>query len=157
MADLLKIGEPLGEDPPSVFELVIEDHVTFVDPNFYSLEDVPSINPADYFVTSGDAVEKAKVLERELWQAAGNLRKQVYKMIAEEHMCTIHEAQEKYRNGIQPSNPRHFADYEIAIWKAAGQARRLLSNLRKAKGDNCFLETEWDNHKLLCIPKNPRK
>jgi len=32
----------------------------------------------------------------------------------------------------------------------------LLRRLREARGTDCFLETEWDDHKLLCVAKNPR-
>lgn len=155
--ELHKIGEPISDVSPSVFELVIEDHVPFVDPNEFGLTDTDSVNPADYFITSGDAVEKAKVLERAVWQLAGDLRKQSYEIIEQEQGCTPSEAQAKYRDGVRPSDPLRFSDYENAVWKAAGQSRRLLNALKKAKGDDCFLETEWDNHHLLCIPKNPRK
>jgi hypothetical protein len=155
-----KIGEPISEPPPSVFELVIEDHVPFVNPKSYGLAnagDLTScINPADYFVTSGDAIEKTKILERDIWQLAGELRKRSYALLEKEHGCTSAEAQALFRDGIRPSRPKHFHEYEVAVWKAAGQARKLLNALSKAKGDNCFLETEWENHKLLCIPKNPR-
>lgn len=157
MGGMAKVGEPIGEDRPSVFELTLEDHIQYVNPASFGLCGVDSINPADYFVTSGDAVEKAKVLERELWDLAGALRKKAYALIEEEYRCTPSEAQFKYRKGVRPSNPKRFGDYESAIWKAAGQARRLLNALKQARGDNCFLETEWDNHRLLCIPKNPRK
>ncbi len=158
MSDALpKIGDPIGDVPPSVFELVVEDHVPFADPESFQLQDIDSVKPTDYFVTSGDAVEKAKVLERKLWHLAGELRRKAYKLIEEERKCTLSEAQAHYRDGVRPSNPRRFSDYEAAAWKAAGQGRKLLNALKKAKGENCFLETEWDDHRLLCIPKNPRK
>ena len=32
----------------------------------------------------------------------------------------------------------------------------LLNKLIEARGDDCFLETEWDSHRLFVIPKNPR-
>jgi hypothetical protein len=35
-------------------------------------------------------------------------------------------------------------------------AKTLLALLKKFRGKNCFLETEWDSHRLLCIAKNPR-
>lgn len=158
--ELLKIGEPIPEPPPSVFELVVEDHVPFVNPRSYGLssaaDTADSINPADYFVTSGDAVEKTKVLEKDLWHLAGELRKRSYALLEKEHGCSPAEAQALFRDGVRPSRPKRFHEYEAAVWKAAGQARKLLNALQKAKGENCFLETEWESHKLLCIPKNPR-
>lgn len=158
--ELLKVGEPIPEPPPSVFELVVEDHVAFVNPKSYGLSSAGDlrdcINPADYFVTSGDAVEKAKILERDIWHLAGELRKRSYALLEKEHGCTSAEAQALFRDGERPSRPKRFHLYEAAVWKAAGQARKLLNSLQKVKGENCFLETEWDSHKLLCIPKNPR-
>lgn len=157
MEDYLpKIGEPIGEPPPSVFELVLDDHVKFVNPKDYGVDE-RTINPADYFVTSGDAVEKAKILERDLWNLAGELRKKCYTIIAEENSCSYVHAQELYRTGTCPQNPSGLKDFETEIWRSAGASRKLLNALIKAKGVNIFLETEWDSHHLLCIPKNPRK
>jgi hypothetical protein len=150
------IGDPIPDPHPSVFLLVVEDHVDYVNPRSFSLHKVPQINPASYFVTSGDAVEKAKVLEKDLWHLAGELRKQSYTIIEKEHNVTASKAQQLYRTGTRPSKPKKFHLYEEAMWKSAGQARKLLNALKKAKGVNCFLETEWDSHRLLCIPKNPR-
>jgi hypothetical protein len=158
--ELLKVGEPIPDPPPSVFELVGKDHVPFVNPKTYGLSSAADlrdcINPADYYVTSGDAVEKAKALERDIWHLAGQLRKRVYAIIEKEHGCNHVDAQAKFRDGIRPSSPKRFHEYEAAVWKAAGQAVKMRNALLKAKGVNCFLETEWERHKLLCIPKNPR-
>ena len=60
-----KVGAPIVGDRPAVFELVVNDHILYVDPKEYGIE-CNSIDPNDYFVTSGDAVEKAKALEKEL-------------------------------------------------------------------------------------------
>ncbi|MBT7069675.1 MAG: hypothetical protein HN975_02140 [Anaerolineae bacterium] len=123
----LKIGESIPDPPPIVFELVIEDYIPSTYPKDFGLPSTTeSINPFDYFVTSGDAVEKAKVLEKDFWKLAGKLRKK----------------------GVSK-------EYEATIWKAAGQARKMLNDLKQAKGENCFLETERNNHKLLCLCKNP--
>jgi len=150
------IGDPIPDPHPSVFILKVEQHVPFVNPRSYGLHKAEQINPQSYFVTSGDAVEKAKVLEKDLWHLAGELRKQSYAIIEREHKVSASKAQQMYRNGTRPSKPKKFHIYEEAIWKLAGQARKLLNALKKAKGENCFLETEWDSHNLLCIPKNPR-
>jgi len=157
MDDFLpKIGDPIGEPAPSVFELVLGDYLNFINPKDYGIDE-QSINPSDYFVTSGDAVEKTKVLERDLWNLAGELRKKCYNIIAEENSCTYVQAQEMYRTGTRPQNPAKLRDFETEIWRSAGASRKLLNALIKAKGPNIFLETEWDSHHLLCIPKNPRK
>lgn len=151
-----KIGEPFSDPPPAVFELVISDHVPWVDPADYGL-DRDGINPHDYFITSGDAVEKAKILDRDLWQLAGSLRKEMFQLIAGEQGCDPLKAQELFRTGTRPQNPPRFHEYEAEVWRAAGQCRKMVNALKTAKGVNCFLETEWDCHRLLCIPKNPRK
>lgn len=154
---LHKIGQPIGEPPPSVYELIIDEHIPFADPTVYGLENEALIRPSDYFITSGDAVEKTKVLERDLWELAGSIRKRCYQLIAADNACTYVQAQDLYRQGIRPKSPPGLKDYEEAVWKAAGCSRKLLGALKKARGVNIFLETEWDSHRLLCIPKNPRR
>jgi hypothetical protein len=151
-----KVGDEIVGPLPAVFELVVSDHVQWTDPRAYGL-DRDGINPADYFVTSGDAVEKARVLDKDLWRLAGDLRKEMFNLIAAENDCDLLHAHELYRSGVRPQSLPGFGDYEAAVWRAAGQARKLLSALKKAKGSNIFLETEWNNHTLLCIPKNPRR
>lgn len=153
---LPRIGDSIGEPAPSVFELVLDDHVKYVNPKDYGVDE-RSIKPSDYFVTSGDAVEKARVLERDLWDLAGELRRKCCTIIAEENTCSYSQAQELYRTGVRPQNPAGLKDFETEVWKSAGASRKLLNALIKAKGVNIFLETEWDSHHLLCIPKNPRK
>lgn len=156
---LVKIGDAY-EIKPAVFELVIYEHVPFVDPVKYGLKSQEyidrCIDPARYFVTSGDAVEKTKVLERDIWNLAGDLRKKSYQIIEKEYGCSAAEAQKKFRKGVRPGKPKLFSEYESDVWKAAGSARKLLNALLTARGEDCFLETEWENHRLLCIPKNPR-
>ena len=153
--DILRIGQDLGNDPPLAFELVLSDFLTFVDPKDYDVAD-EGIDPAAYFITSGDAVAKTVVLEKDYWKLAGELRKQSYQMIAEENDCTYAKAQDLYREGVRPTKNPKFKEYESLIWLAAGSSRRLLNALRKAKGENIFLETEWDNHRLRVVAKNPR-
>lgn len=151
-----KIGDPIGEPPPDVFELIIDDHVPFANPEVFCVQ-MQYIKPSDYYITSGDAVEKTKILERDLWNLAGELRKLSCNLISKEHDCTYVKAQELYRQGVRPKDPSGLAQYEDAVWKSAGASRKLLNALKKAKGPNIFLETEWDSHRLLCIPKNPRR
>ena len=98
-----RVGEPIPDPRPAVFELVIADHVA----------GASGIDPRDYFITSGDAVSKAKALSRDLRQAG------------------------------------EFGE--------ADRALRLVDALVAARGEACFLETEYaSDHRLLCIPKNPR-
>lgn len=125
---LPKIGEKFSERP-DVYQLVVNDHITFVDPLYYGLTNVKSIDPNRYFVTSGDAVEKTRVL-------------------LSHYSSLIIELEAK----AEP----HLTDYVKALKIAAGQCAVLLQSLKEAKGDNCFLEIEWENHVLKCIPKNPR-
>jgi len=149
-----KIGEKWGGSKPAIFQLVIDDHIPFVDPKTFEF-DVESINPKMYFVTSGDAVQKAQVMERDFWDLAGRLRRICIDRMTEERPGE--DIQQLYRDGVRPVEPKGLAEYEIAIWRSAGLARRLVNNLLLAKGEDCFLETEWESHILLCIPKNPRK
>jgi hypothetical protein len=151
-----KIGEPIGEPRPSVYELNILEHVPWVNPRKYGIKE-ESVDPRDYFVTSGDAVEKAKVLEKDLWALAGKLRKRVLATIAKERKCGSKKAFALYRSGTAPKKPKKLREYESAVWSAAGRARKLIRALSNARGEDCFLETEWDSHVLLVIPKNPRR
>jgi hypothetical protein len=151
-----KVGQPIPDDRPSIFQLVVEDIVDNVKPKKYGISSEKGIDPNYYFVTSGDAVEKAKVLSKEMWQYAGQVRKRLLEILAKENNCTTAKAQAMYQKGKRPKKPKQLGDFEAAVWKAAGQSRKLVNALVKAKGDDCFLETEWDSHKLLCIPKNPR-
>lgn len=130
---LPKLGSFQPGESPGVFELVLDDHVPFVDPAEYGLS-CDCVRPRDYFVTSGDAVAKARVLEKDLWALAAVLRKQ-----------------------LTSRSSASLRRYEKAVWAAAGRARALLNKLIKARGAACFLETDYDDHRLLCIPKNPRK
>lgn len=157
MANFHLIGDAFDEDSrPQVFQLVVEDHVKFVNPKTYGIKE-EFIDPHDYFITSGDAIQKAKILERDLWGLASRLRQRVVELIMKEKNISAAKARERYKKGHGPQRPKKLKDYEKAVWAAAGQARRLINNLKKARGDACFLETEWDDHRLLCIPKNPRR
>jgi len=153
------VGQDFGDIKPSVFELRINDHIGNINPFKYGLEmeDFNSIDPNAYFITSGDAIEKAKVLEKDIWKLAGELRKYSCTLLAKERKVSIVKARSLYKKGKRPIKPQGFSDYESAVWKAAGQTRKMLNKLKIAKGIDCFLETEWENHKLLCIPKNPRR
>lgn len=154
---LPKIGDEFNEaSPPPVFELVLDDHVLSVDPNDYGLDE-KFINPNDYFITSGDAVEKARILRKDLYNLVTKLYEKSCVIIAKENSCSFLEAEELYKSGVRPKRPAKLKEFVLAVTTAADQSDRLLCALQKAKGSNIFLETEWDSHHLLCIPKNPRK
>ena len=147
-----KIGEPF-DVKPSIFQLIIDDHIDKADPKDFGLKNVKSIDPNDYFITSGDAVQKVQFLEKNLLKLAEDLRKESYNLLSKKYGVDITEAQELYKNGKRPDK---FGEYEQAVWKSADQAKKLLNKLLEARGDDCFLETEWDSHNLFVIPKNPR-
>jgi len=113
------------------------DVLDFIQPlNPPSQFDMESLDATDYFVTSGDAVQKTRYLAKIIWSYAGNARKQLREM----------------------KKPSKIAkEFEKLCWKQAGGCTRMLNALIKARGEAVFLETEWNSdRKLLCIPKNPR-
>lgn len=143
MADYPLIGE---DAPVSVvaYELRISDHLCDIQPASFGITDVPTLDPAGYFITSGDAVAKATKLEDDLWILAGQLRAQ------------------------RPKKPsKKYVAYERAVWQCAGKARVMLNKLIKARGAHCFLETEWkdssrgiaeggNGRALIVVGKDPR-
>ena len=157
MSEYVKIGKSYNAKPP-VFELDIYEHVPPIDPSNYGLDQhvYKCIDPAKYFITSGDAVEKAKVLCRDLNNLSSELLNRTLELIAKEYGCMIDQAQEHFDNGTRPSKQKMFNKYQSKVHKAAQSAQKLLNDLILARGEDCFLETEWDDHVLLCIPKNPR-
>jgi len=125
------IGEATGS---SLYKLDLSDFVRPLNPpSQYNLE---PINPEDYFITSGDAVQKTQYLCDVLWRNAGKARRQLHRM------------KEPTAEAIE---------FEKECWRQAGACKRMLNALIRARGDFVFLETEWNaEHELLCIPKNPR-
>ena len=164
VSDVIKISDDLVEFPV-VFELVIDDHVPYVDPIVYklklsnSLSNIPVIKPVNYYITSGDAVEKTKILDRDLWKLAGDLRKILIDVVSLYFKIDSKAAQRMLKESTAkfPAHIANFISYENAVWKSAGRSRRLLSLLTRARGRDIFLETEWDHqHRLLLVRKNPR-
>ena len=111
----------------------IYDFVKLIDPP--AQLDLDKLDPQDYYITSGDAVQKAKYLCKLLWTYAGSTRKQLNKM-------------------TRPSAA--LKAFEKHCWEQAGGARKMMNALEAVRGEDVFLETEWDEHRLLCVPKNPR-
>jgi hypothetical protein len=124
MDQIPKIGVEYDEDIDR-YELILDDHISTLNPSEYGAEG-PIIDPKDYFITSGDAVEKSKAL-----------CKRVHDIVRE-----------------TADSPN--ASYKQAVTLFLSQCEGLRDNLIKARGKNIFLETEWDLHRLYCIPKNPR-
>jgi len=113
--------------------LDVTSHVPFINPKDYNITDVEGVNPDDFFITSGDAVIKAGVLQRRLWEFAGEMRKKFGKSKNKKHTTFVRD-----------------------IWSAGGKARAFVNYLTKVRGDAIFLEIERRDHVLYAIPKNPR-
>ncbi len=129
----VKVGDKIPEDYKGVFELDVYDFLeTLNPPKEFKLEE---IKPCYFFITSGDAIQKTKFLKDKIWNYAGTARKRLNQMKS-------------------PSNKAK--EFEKECWKQAGAVTKLLNALEKARGSAVFLETEWHDQTLYCIPKNPR-
>lgn len=62
-----------------------------------------------------------------------------------DYFCTTGEAVIKMRK------------LEADLFAAAGTARKLGNILKKLRGENVYLETQWSDGRLLLKAKNPRK
>jgi hypothetical protein len=151
------IGEPFGNELPQVYELRIDDHVQYINPEDYGLKGEQFIKPSDYFITSGDAIEKTRILYRDLHDLANSLKDKCINAIVEDSQCTSEKAQKTYDRGVPNKKWSKLQEYATEVARVAIDGSILLHELIKAKGPNVFLETEWNSHHLLCIPKNPRK
>lgn len=123
------------------FELKLDEYVDFVDPAEYDVVldkqalEIITVVPAQYFITSGDAIQKVLILNRDYWAAAGAARKL-----------------------LSGSKNKKHAKFCSDLWRMAGKCRVLLNKLRQVKGEHVFLETEWSpNRTIWCLPKDPRK
>ena len=141
-SEYVLIGQPTT-NPHAVYELRLPDHLTDITPKLFQLKDVPTLNPATYFVTSGDAVCKATQLEKDLLKLAGQLSK--FKPLTT-NMSQAQKAKQR----------RNLKKYRSAIWSCAIRARSLVKKLKVARGIHCFLELEWRLHVMTLTPKDPR-
>ena len=114
-------------------------------------------DPSYYFVTSGEAVEKITFMLIDIDQKTGLL----LDLMAKSVMGPLHlkktEAIKRIKS--QKGLPKSLNDlmtYYQYMVDSKKVAKMLLILLKKFRGKNCFLETEWDSHRLLCIAKNPR-
>lgn len=128
-----RIGEVLDPGYP-IYELRIYDFLDILDPpHGYVL---PKMDPQEYYITSGDALQKTRYLSKVLWEYAGKARAQLKKM----------------RSPTQTQTA-----FEKSCWAQAGAANRLITILTKIRGSDVFLETEWtSDHVLTVLRKNPR-
>ena len=128
---------PIGGDYDkscTVFEIKLYDHLNHIDPAMFGLDNVPSLNPEMYYVTSGDAICKTMQLQKDLWILVGKIQKLAGK-----------KRTKKYKS------------YLKALYSCAVKSRMLINKLKVAKGSAIFLETEWrGTGTLVCVAKNPR-
>ena len=116
------------------YELIIDGAIEALNPP--ASFGLSPIRPAEYFITSGDAIQKTRYLCKVLWHYAGSARRALHNI---------------------PNPTDEDIKFEKSCWKQAGSATRLLHILIRLKGDNVFLETEWSHErKLICNIKNPR-
>lgn len=105
----------------------INSEVDTVDPANYGIKGRKAIVPRNYYITSGDAIQKATALIRDVETELDD-------------------------PGIRPSHP-----YKAALRRVLGQCKKLYDKLVEIRGDAVFLETEWNDHVLYVLAKNPRK
>lgn len=114
-------------------------------------------NPKNYFVTSGEAVEKMKYMLIDIDNKLTELLNIILKSIMGSIKGKKPKALAHFKNGDKlPKSLLPYKTYYDYIGSCKKEAKILLTLLRKFRGTNCFLETEWDSHRLLCISKNPR-
>lgn len=79
--DIALVGDSFDESNcPLVFELRLNDWVETINPTDYGLsQDTPSVDPKSFFVTSGDAVQKARYLVRSIVKVVDELDVSQYK------------------------------------------------------------------------------
>lgn len=134
MPEIPVLGKENVVSPVDSFILDITQYLDVIRPRdfFIFRED---FDPHTYFITSGDAINKALMLITDL---------KLFKSHIQE--CI----------NVQLTYTKVELDFISTIDTAIESANRLLNDLFIAKGENCFLETEWENHKLYVVPKNPR-
>ena len=169
MSECVLVGEA-ASSPHTVFELRIWDHLTHIEPSLFNLDDVPTLNPADYYITSGDAIAKTNQLIKDLDILLSKLKPTTcgssdqkqdgFKcacgktcisksgMTLHKRLCTLCLSQVK--SGA-------YAAYRKAVAGCLINAKILVSKLLDARGPHLFLETEHIDHRLMLVGKDPRK
>ncbi len=132
-AKFVRVGGPVPQDYKGGHELVISDFIeALIPPKCFDLD---NLDPVYYFITSGDAIEKAKHLQAIINRYTGSARRQL-------------NAMKKKTKAAEA--------FEKKCWKQMGAVTKLINALKKTRGPAIFLETEWNKGHLFCIPKNPR-
>ncbi len=112
-----------------IFILHLEHYLRYVKPVEFGLPpDLPSVNPFDYFITSGDAIKKTIALRNDISIAISKLLS-------------------SYNDVLR---------YKLAMTTLLNSVDKMLKDLEFARGDALFLETEWYDHHLFVVPKNLR-
>ncbi len=145
MSEYHKIGDIITGDHPAVFQLDLYDLVGIIKASDYKVDAV-DIDPRIYYVTSGDAISKTIYMQKMIRSIHLTYSNE---LCNKEQELTSEVQEVLMENGLK--------DYVSALNVMLSKIDQLLSHLYVARSDNCFLETEWENHTLLCIPKNPRK
>lgn len=124
------MSEPEVSDlKPLSYRLVISDFLELLDPTDYGVQcEVTVIDPSTYFITSGDALLKAKQLLKDY-----------------------------HRLAVDLGTKRPMAKYKNAVNRNIKKCEEMVAKLFEVRGTALFLELEWGTDRtLICIPKNPR-
>jgi hypothetical protein len=129
--DCPKIG---GDVVSDMYELNLSDYLlALIPPPFL---DVKKFDPAIYFITSGDAIQKSFKLRDDLRIYILDIRR------------NVRHVDKRYAKIAKV--------FEAKCLKAMAMIRRMIKDIYKARGDAVFMETEWLDGKIICCPKNPR-
>lgn len=112
----------MQDEQKQAYEVDIDNLIPIVNPTLFGVGG-KVIRPRDYFITSGDAIAKSRVLLKDIFSYT-----------------------------VSQNN-----DLRLLAMRAAECTSLVIEKLETWRGDAIFMETEWNDHKLLCIPKNPRK
>jgi hypothetical protein len=114
-------------------------------------------NPEYYFITSGEAIEKTNFMLIDIDDKLKKIQEIMIKLIMGINNLSRVEAIKLLKSNKKlPKNVQIYKTYYDYVTECKHTAKELVLILRRFRGKNCFLETEWDSHRLLCISKNPR-
>ena len=121
------------------FQLIVSNYLNILKPPRGLMGNdghaLPSFDPDGHFITSGDAVQKTEQLCRDLIE---------YRQLVEHGIERLEDSKQS------------FIDFHAACSAALDNAKRMKSDLIKARGTAIFMECEWIERILLVVPKNPR-
>lgn len=147
MEQLLELGDYSRPKPKGYF-FTIQNWVKPISNKRFNI----NIDPKQYFITSGEAIIKCAVLEKDLWDT--------YQIIIKKAVETLRAECDDPIVGLR-TGKLFKIDEELQlcltqVWHSACQARHLMIHLTEARGSNLFLETDWAEGQVVCYPKNPR-